>query len=70
MVSEWVSQVYFVQSDQESGDAMTSEERPEDSEGRSHEHIWSRLWQTMEEGMATPSSILAWRFPWAEKPGP
>ena len=49
---------------------MTSEERPEDSEGRSHEHIWSRLWQTMEEGMATPSSILAWRFPWAEKPGP
>ena len=23
----------------------------------------------LEEGMATHSSILAWRVPWAEKPG-
>ena len=23
----------------------------------------------LEEGMATPSSILAWRIPWREKPG-
>ena len=23
----------------------------------------------LEEGMATHSSILAWRMPWAEKPG-
>ena len=23
----------------------------------------------LEEGMATHSSILAWRFPWTEKPG-
>ena len=23
----------------------------------------------LEEGMATPSSILAWRIPWTEKPG-
>ena len=23
----------------------------------------------LEEGMATHSSILAWRIPWAEKPG-
>ena len=23
----------------------------------------------MEEGMATPSSILAWRIPWTEEPG-
>ena len=22
----------------------------------------------LEEGMATPSSILAWRIPWAEEP--
>ena len=22
-----------------------------------------------EEGMATPSSILAWRIPWTEEPG-
>ena len=49
---------------------MTSEKRPEDSEERSNERIWSKLWQTMEEDMATPSSILAWRIPWTEKPGP
>ena len=23
----------------------------------------------LEEGMATPSSILAWRTPWTEEPG-
>ena len=23
---------------------------------------------SLEEGMATPSSILAWRIPWTEKP--
>ena len=23
----------------------------------------------LEEGMATPSSTLAWRIPWAEEPG-
>ena len=23
----------------------------------------------LEEGMATHSSILAWRFPWTEEPG-
>jgi len=23
----------------------------------------------LEEGMAIPSSILAWRIPWTEKPG-
>ena len=25
--------------------------------------------QTMEKGMETPSSILAWRIPWTEEPG-
>ena len=25
--------------------------------------------EPLEEGMATHSSILAWRIPWAEKPG-
>ena len=24
---------------------------------------------TLEEGMATPSSILAWRIPWTGEPG-
>ena len=24
---------------------------------------------TLEEGIATPSSILAWRVPWTEEPG-
>ena len=32
--------------------------------------IWSLGWEEpLEEGMATHSSILAWRNPWTEKPG-
>ena len=32
--------------------------------------IWSLDWQDpLEEGMATHSSILAWRIPWTEEPG-
>ena len=27
------------------------------------------LGRSLEEGMATPSSILAWRIPWTEEPG-
>ena len=27
------------------------------------------LGRSMEEGMATHSSILAWRIPWTEEPG-
>ena len=27
------------------------------------------LKDTLEEGMATHSSILAWRIPWTEEPG-
>ena len=26
-------------------------------------------WSLLEEGMATHSSILAWRIPWTEEPG-
>ena len=32
--------------------------------------VWSLDWEDpLEEGMATHSSILAWRIPWAEEPG-
>ena len=32
--------------------------------------IWSLGWEDpLEEGMATHSSILAWRIPWTEEPG-
>ena len=32
--------------------------------------VWSLGGEdTLEEGMATHSSILAWRIPWTEKPG-
>ena len=32
--------------------------------------IWSLGWEELlEEGMATHSSIVAWRIPWAEEPG-
>ena len=33
-------------------------------------HIQSLGWEdSLEEGMVTHSSILAWRIPWTEKPG-
>ena len=32
--------------------------------------VWSLGWEDpLEEGMATHSSILAWRIPWMEEPG-
>ena len=32
--------------------------------------IWSVGWEDhLEEGMATHSSIIAWRIPWTEEPG-
>ena len=32
--------------------------------------VQSLGWEdSMEEGMATPSRILAWRIPWTEEPG-
>ena len=32
--------------------------------------VWSLGWEDpLEEGMATHSSVLAWRFPWTEEPG-
>ena len=32
-------------------------------------HEFSVLSQAWEEGMATHSSVLAWRIPWTEEPG-
>ena len=35
-------------------------------------HLWVRSLggeDPLEEGMATHSSILAWKIPWAKKPG-
>ena len=32
--------------------------------------VWSLGWEeSLEEGMATHSSILAWKIPWTEEPG-
>ena len=31
--------------------------------------VWSQNQDPLEKGMATHSSILAWRIPWTEKPG-
>ena len=32
--------------------------------------VWSLVWEdALNKGMATHSSILAWRIPWAEEPG-
>ena len=38
----------------------------------SMQETWVRslAWEDpLEKGMATPSSILAWRIPWTEEPG-
>ena len=38
---------------------------------RGHKQMWVRslCWEDpLEEGMATPSSILAWRVSWTEEP--
>ena len=32
--------------------------------------VWSLGWEDpLEEGMATHSSIFAWKIPWTEEPG-
>ena len=31
--------------------------------------VWSLSWKDLEKGMATHSSILAWKTPWTEEPG-
>ena len=31
--------------------------------------VWSLVQEALEEGMATHSSIVAWRMPWTEEPG-
>ena len=32
--------------------------------------VWSLGWEdSLQEGMVTVSSILAWRIPWTEEPG-
>ena len=32
--------------------------------------VWSLYWEDpLKKGMATHSSILAWRIPWTEEPG-
>ena len=32
--------------------------------------VWSLGWEDpLEKGMATHSSVLAWRIPWTEEPG-
>ena len=32
--------------------------------------VWSLGWEDpLEDGIATHSSILAWRIPWTEEPG-
>ena len=33
-----------------------------------HSHIWPLFTPSLEKGMATHSSILAWRIPWTEEP--
>ena len=41
----------------------------EESFGK-HRRFALRCWEdSLQEGMATHSSILAWRIPWTEKPG-
>ena len=37
---------------------------------RHETQVWSVGWEDpLEKGMATHSSVLAWRIPWTEEPG-
>ena len=48
----------------------TSGKEPASRCRRQETHVWSLGGEDpLEEGMATHSSILAWRIPWAEEPG-
>ena len=43
---------------------------PGGASGRESTWVWSLGQEDpLEEGMATHSSILAWRIPWTEEPG-
>ena len=42
---------------------------PAMQEMQADESLIPRLGRSLEEGMATHSSILAWRIPWTEEPG-
>ena len=43
---------------------------PPANAGDIRDGVWSLGWEDpLEEGMATYSSILAWRMPWTEEPG-
>ena len=46
--------------------ALTVKNPPEMQETRVRSLGWE---DPLEEGMATHSSVLAWRIPWTEKPG-
>ena len=62
--SEQINERYFQQ--QDFPVAQTVKNVPEVQETR----IWSLGQEDpLEKGLATHSSILAWRIPWAEKPG-
>ena len=40
------------------------------NEGNGEDMAWSLCWEDpLEEGIATHSSILAWRIPWTEETG-
>ena len=43
---------------------------PTANAGDRRDGVWSLGWEDpLEEGMATHSSVLAWRIPWTEEPG-
>ena len=57
-LSNWASQVALIV------------KNPPANVGERREVGWILGWKdSLEEGMATHSSILAWRIPWTEKPG-
>ena len=58
-IEEWVSQMALVV------------KNPPANAGDKEMQVRSLGWEDpLEEGMATCSSILAWRIPWTEEPGP
>ena len=50
--------------------ALVVKNPPANASRHKRRQIWSLAWEDpLEEGMATHSSIVAWRIPWTEEPG-
>ena len=62
--------VELVKSEKNYGEALLVARIENNPPAVQETQVWSLGWEDpLEKGMATHSSILAWRIPWPEEPG-